>query len=97
MKVDKPLISKLENLAKLALSDEEKTQLLTDMNDILSMVEKLDHLDTEAVAPLIHMSDQPQVLRKDEIKHELSKEEALKNATAKVDPFFTVPKVIDLD
>ncbi|MFK8104604.1 MAG: Asp-tRNA(Asn)/Glu-tRNA(Gln) amidotransferase subunit GatC [Saprospiraceae bacterium] len=97
MKVDKPLISKLENLAKLALSEQEKALLLTDMNNILSMVEKLDSLDTESVAPLIHMGDRAQVLRKDEVKHELSTAEALKNAVTKADPFFTVPKVIDLD
>ena len=96
MKVDKKLISKLENLAKLELSAQEKEKLSKDMNDILGMVEKLDTLDTKDVNPLIHMADRPQVLRKDEVKHQLKREDALKNAPITEDAFFKVPKVIKL-
>jgi len=41
MKIDKTLISRLETLAKLKLSEDEKEELANDLGNILTMVEKL--------------------------------------------------------
>ena len=41
------------------------------------------------------MADSQNVLRDDEVKQEISREEALKNAPKKDSDFFRVPKVID--
>jgi aspartyl-tRNA(Asn)/glutamyl-tRNA(Gln) amidotransferase subunit C len=49
MQVDRPLILKLENLARLELSEAEREQLTGDLNKILAMVEKLEELDTSNV------------------------------------------------
>lgn len=96
MKVDKNLISKLEQLARLELSDTEKTQIMGDLNNILEMVAKLESLDTTDVEPLVHISDEVNVLRADEVKNQLSREMALKNAPDKTEAYFKVPKIIDL-
>ena len=61
---------------------------------MISFVEKLDELDLEGTEPLLHMSDNVNVLRADEIKGSVSREEALKNAPVHDDKFFKVPKVI---
>ncbi len=94
MTIDEALILKLEKLARLKLSADEREHLRKDLEDILAMVEKLDEVDTTEVEPLIHMTDVHSVLREDEVKGQLDQAEALRNAPNKVDTYFTVPKVI---
>ena len=96
MQIDHNLILKLETLARLELSDAERDKLQGSLNDILKMVEKLDELNTEGVAPLVYINEDVNVLRVDVVKNELSREDALKNAPAQNGTFFKVPKVIDL-
>jgi len=61
---------------------------------MIAFVEKLNELDTTGVEPLLHMSDEVNVLREDEVKGSISREEALKNAPLHDEQFFKVPKVI---
>lgn len=96
MKIDKTLISRLEHLARLELSEAQKKSLMGDLNEILGMVEKLQELDTENVEPLVYINETENVWRKDEVKHQVSRAEALSNAPDKNEAFFKVPKVIDL-
>lgn len=96
MQIDKQLILRLEHLARLELSEEERTRLMGDLNDILAMVEKLQELDTEAVEPLVYISGEVNVFRADEVKHQLGREAALSNAPDRNEAFFKVPKVINL-
>ncbi len=94
MQIDRHLILRLENLARLQLSEEERKLMIHDLNEILEMVEKLEELDTEHVEPLIYLSNQSQQLRSDEVKGQVTPEQALKNAPATEGPYFKVPKVI---
>jgi len=65
-----------------------------DLNNILKMIEKLEEVDTEGVEPLTHMTDVVNAFRTDEVKNQLSREDALKNAPQTDGKFFQVPKVI---
>ncbi len=94
MQVDRSLILKLETLARLELSEAERSQLTGDLNKILAMVEKLEQLDTSNVEPLVYINDVENTLRKDEIKHQVSQEAALANAPDKDERYFKVPKVM---
>ena len=94
MTVDKQLISRLEHLARLELSEEERTGILKDLNNILQMVEKMNEVNTDNVEPLVYMNDAVNVWREDEVQGQVSREEALKNAPEKNDEFFKVPKMI---
>lgn len=96
MKIDKQLISKLEHLARLELSDQEKEALIGDLNEILTMVEKLQELPTDDVEPLIYINEEVNVWRADEVKNQIDRNAALLNAPDKNDKYFKVPKVIDL-
>ncbi len=95
VKVDEALILKLETLARLQLSDQERQRLRADLEAVLAMVEKLEEVNTGGVAPLLHLSGDHQELREDEVKDQLSEEEALLNAPEKKPPYFRVPKVIE--
>lgn len=94
MQIDRDLILKLENLAKLELSESEREKLAKDMGNILDMVEKLKELDTTNIEPLVYISEVENLLRADEVCRQVSNEEALSNAPASSKPFFKVPKVI---
>ena len=69
-------------------------QIKNDLQRMISFVEKLNELDLSGVEPILHMSDEINVLREDEIKGSISREEALKNAPLHDEQFFKVPKVI---
>ncbi|MES2430862.1 MAG: Asp-tRNA(Asn)/Glu-tRNA(Gln) amidotransferase subunit GatC [Bacteroidota bacterium] len=94
MKVNDELVNKITHLARLQFSDTEKASIKTDLQRMIEFVEKLNELDTTGVKPLLHMTDNVNVLREDEVKGSLDKKEALKNAPMHDDNFFKVPKVI---
>ncbi len=95
MKIDKALISRLEHLARLELSAEERETIMSDLNEILGMVEKLQELDTDDVDPLIYINEDVNVWREDQVSGQVDREVALSNAPASDGTFFQVPKVID--
>lgn len=94
MKIDQEKIAHLARLAKLRFSPEEMGAIQTDLERMLSMVEKLNEVDTSGVEPLTHVSDAQQILRNDEAFQQISTEEALKNAPNKDLHYFRVPKII---
>ena len=95
MKIDDAMIEKISRLAHLEYGDEEKEKIRKDLEQILQFVGKLNEIDTENVDPLIYLSENSEVLRKDIAKRTISNEEALMNAPEKDGPFFKVPKVIN--
>lgn len=94
MEIDQPLVSKLEKLARLKLSDEERSQLMKDLNAMLGMIDRLNELELDAVDPLEYVSSGRREPRADEVGETLSPAEALQNAPDQEFPYFRVPKVI---
>ena len=95
MQIDDQLISRLELLARLQLSDNEKARLKTDLNSILGMVEKLNDLDVSGVEPLVYLNEVINRPRADEVRNQVNRDAALRNAPDQDGTFFRVPKVID--
>jgi aspartyl-tRNA(Asn)/glutamyl-tRNA(Gln) amidotransferase subunit C len=93
--IDNATIDKLANLARLEFNDSEKEAIKKDLSKILSYVEKLNEIDTTGVEPLIHISDEVNVLRDDVAEETISQQEALKNAPDKNSDYFKIPKVLD--
>ena len=87
-------VEHIAKLAKLEFTDAEKEKFTHQMNQILEYMEKLNSLDTSTVEPLSHVIELRNVFRADEVKPGVSTEDALKNAPAKNEQFFKVPKVI---
>jgi aspartyl-tRNA(Asn)/glutamyl-tRNA(Gln) amidotransferase subunit C len=94
MKVDTALADKLATLSRLRFDAEAKEEIVKDLGAILTFMEKLNEVDTEGVEPLIYINDEVNVLRKDEVKQEISREEALSNTPMHDGRFIKVPKVI---
>lgn len=96
MTITGELISRLEHLARLELSEAERQSLQVDLSNILTMVEKLQELDTTNVEPLVYLNEDVNVWREDQVQHQVEREKALQNGPQQDGTFFMVPKVIDL-
>lgn len=94
MEVNDALVDKLANLARLQFNDIEKENIKNDLQRMIQFVEKLNEVDTTAVEPLLHMSEEINVLREDKVEGSISRAEGLQNAPVHDGAFFKVPKVI---
>lgn len=97
MPVTRKEVEYIAQLARLRFKDEELENFTSQLNEILSYVDKLNELDTENVEPLSHPVEEFNKFRDDELKPSIEREEALKNAPDRTDEFFKVPKVINKD
>lgn len=94
MDVNDALVDKLAHLSRLQFNETEKAAIKNDLQQMIAFVEKLNELDLAGVEPLLHISEEINVLREDEVKGSISREDALKNAPLHDEQFFKVPKVI---
>jgi aspartyl-tRNA(Asn)/glutamyl-tRNA(Gln) amidotransferase subunit C len=94
MKLDESTVDRIAYLSKLEFNKEEKKAILNDMNQMLSFIETLQEVDTENVDPLIHMTEDVNVLRADDAITTTSQKEALENAPSKDSTYFKIPKVL---
>jgi len=95
MEINMATIDKLSALSKLEFEEQEKLNLQIELQKMLDFVKKLSEVDTEGIEPLMHISNQYDVFRKDEIAGDFSVNDALSNANNKNEQFFLVPKVIN--
>jgi aspartyl-tRNA(Asn)/glutamyl-tRNA(Gln) amidotransferase subunit C len=94
MEVNEALVDKVAHLARLKFDDSEKESIKKDLQNMIAFADKLNELNLDGVEPMIHMSDEVNVLRDDVVQGSVSREDALKNAPEHDDNFFKVPKVI---
>lgn len=94
MEVNDALVEKLAQLSRLHFNPAEKEMIRQDLQRMIGFTEKLNELDLDAVEPLLFVSGEVNVLREDEIKGSITREEALQNAPQHDEQFFKVPKVI---
>jgi aspartyl-tRNA(Asn)/glutamyl-tRNA(Gln) amidotransferase subunit C len=94
MEVNDKMVEKVAHLARLRFDDSEKESIKKDLQRMIEFADKLNELNLDGVEPLLHMSEEVNVLREDEIKGSISREDALQNAPEHDEQFFKVPKVI---
>ena len=92
MKMD---IEKVARLARLELSDEEKSTFESQLEQILTYMEQLNGLDTSGVEPTSHAIPVYNVFREDEVRSSLPQEEVLAVAPDEEDGHFKVPRIIE--
>jgi aspartyl-tRNA(Asn)/glutamyl-tRNA(Gln) amidotransferase subunit C len=88
-------IKYVAHLARIALTPAEEKTLAAQLESVLGYVEKLRQLDVSNVEPTAHAVPLINVTRADETGESLSQEEALKNAPAKANGLFIVPKIVE--
>jgi aspartyl-tRNA(Asn)/glutamyl-tRNA(Gln) amidotransferase subunit C len=88
-------IKYVAHLARIALTPDEEKTLAAQLGNVLGYVEKLRELDVSNVEPTAHAVPLINVTRADETGDSLSQDEALKNAPAKANGLFIVPKIVE--
>ncbi|MCA9740050.1 MAG: Asp-tRNA(Asn)/Glu-tRNA(Gln) amidotransferase subunit GatC [Deferribacteres bacterium] len=95
VKITAEIIREIAVLAKLELTADELKNLTVDLADIVKYVEKLEELELDGVPETAHALDLNLVFREDKAEKWLTREEALMNAPAQKNGYFSVPKVIE--
>jgi aspartyl-tRNA(Asn)/glutamyl-tRNA(Gln) amidotransferase subunit C len=88
-------IDRIANLARLALTPEEKIKFAAQLVDVLANIEKLSQVDVTGVEPTAHAFPVYNVWADDIAQPGLSVEDALRNAPAQRDHMVVVPKVVE--
>ena len=94
-KITREEIDHLAELSNFSLTDEEKTNLGTDLGNIIGYISQLDELNTEGVEPTYQVFEMENIWRDDEIMpQEADREALLALAPAEQESQIKVPKVL---
>ena len=88
-------IDHIANLARIALTPEEKARFSAQLADVLGYIEELNEVDVSGVEPTAHAFAVYNVWSEDVPREGLSVESALKNAPAQRDNMISVPQVVE--
>ena len=95
MSLSLPEVKRVAWLARIEITDAEAAAAQGHLNDIFRLIEQMQSVDTEGVAPMAHGQDVVQRLREDRVTE--SDQHALYQAIAPQveDGLYLVPKVIE--
>lgn len=94
MKLSLEQVEHIAELAKLALTDEEKEDYREKLSAILDYADRLQQLDTDAIPPTASVLPLKNVMREDTVRPSLSVEEVLANAPHVEDNCFRVKAIL---
>jgi len=96
MQVDDALLTRLEKLSFLKVSDDKREEIVSQLSEIVSFVDNLSELDTAGVDDKFAMNDSCTPLREDIASCDTSiNDDILKHAPNNAEHFFVVPKIIE--
>lgn len=97
MKITRETVEYVAHLARLDLNAGEIDAYTRQIDSILEYMDSLNALDTEGVEPTSHPVPVGCVMREDAVKDSFTGEESVSNAPARVDTFFKVPPIIEVE
>jgi aspartyl-tRNA(Asn)/glutamyl-tRNA(Gln) amidotransferase subunit C len=95
MKLSQEEVEHIAELARLALSDEERALYQEQLSAILEHFERLQDLDTDPIPPTATVLPLRSVMRADEPRSPFPREDILANAPAAEGGCFKVPAVLE--
>lgn len=88
---------RIARLARLALTDEERTLYARQLSSILDYARQLEAVDTTDVPPMTRADEDAALERADEPRPSLPRDAALRNAPESAAGLFVVPRVLGAD
>jgi aspartyl-tRNA(Asn)/glutamyl-tRNA(Gln) amidotransferase subunit C len=86
-------VRKVADLARLELSEGDIETMAKQLSAVVDYINQLQQVNTDGVEPLAHALDLHDVFRDDIPTKSLTEDEALANAPARKDNFYSVPAV----
>jgi aspartyl-tRNA(Asn)/glutamyl-tRNA(Gln) amidotransferase subunit C len=94
MEINKELIIRVAENARLELSEQEIKLFLPQFKEIIDAFAKLDEVDVSKLKPSFQPVELKNVLREDSVEASLNQEKALSNTEHKKDNYFKGPRAI---
>lgn len=94
MEVDKDMLKKVGEVARIKLTGNEIDRFIPQVKEILEYFSLLEEVDTENVKPSFQPIEIKNRLREDKAEKPLSQEEALANSKQNKDGYFKGPKAV---
>lgn len=88
-------VAYVAELARLDLSDEERSVFQGQLENIVKYVEKISSVDVRGVEPTMHGREIVNALREDEVHPSMDRELALANAPRRTENEFYLPKIVE--
>ena len=95
MSVDTATVRKIVHLARIAVAEDEVEHLKGELNAMLAFVEQLLEVDVTGIEPMTSVTPMVMKKRPDVVTDGGIADDILKNAPARQDHFFVVPKVVE--
>jgi len=95
MSIDSQAVAKIARLARIAVSEEEKTHFASEISGILQWVEQLSEVNTDGIPLMTSVSAVTLPLRADVVSDGNQQAAILKNAPDSDYGCFVVPKVME--
>ena len=96
MQIDNLLLTRLEKLSMLKISDDKRDEIIKELSEFLNFADNLKELDTSDIDDKFAMDDQPTITRDDIPFCDTAVNDAiLEHAPKSEDHFFIVPKIIE--
>lgn len=94
MKIDKKLLERTAELARLKLTEKEIDNFLPQLKEVFKAFSELDKVDTKDTEPSFHPIELKDAMRGDNVGECLTQEEALSNTEHKKDGYFKGPRAV---
>lgn len=94
MKIDKKLLERTAELARLKLTENEIKKFLPQLKEVFNAFSELDNVDTKNVKPSFQPIELKDAMRGDNVGECLTQEEALSNTEHKKDGYFKGPRAV---
>jgi aspartyl-tRNA(Asn)/glutamyl-tRNA(Gln) amidotransferase subunit C len=88
-------VEHVARLARLRLSPEELEKMRVQLSNILDYIDMLKEVDVAGVPPTAQVTDLLNILRADEVRPSLPREDVLMNAPDQQDGMFRVKAIFD--
>ncbi|MBI3528781.1 MAG: Asp-tRNA(Asn)/Glu-tRNA(Gln) amidotransferase subunit GatC [Betaproteobacteria bacterium] len=88
-------VKRIAHLARIEITEAETEQTLIQLNGIFRLIEQLQSVNTTGIEPMSHPLGGSQRLREDLASDKPDREANMKNAPARQDGLFLVPRVIE--
>ncbi len=88
-------VKRVAKLARLGLTDVETTETLAQLNSILELVDQMQQIDTDGVAPLAHPLELKQTLRADAVTETNQRDKFQAIAPQADAGLYLVPRVVE--
>lgn len=95
MSIDEQTARRVAHLARIEVEDAALPALATELSAILGFMEQLREVDVDGVEPMTSVTPMQAPLRQDVVNDGGDAGRVLRNAPARRDGFFTVPKVVE--